>query len=595
MPDNKTEAANGANAEQISPTAADGNSSGGTEKKIDYSRSINSYPKLGRKTTIRARIIRLSFISVIVSTFVLTVFSLISIYRLVTSSARDEMELLTAAYSSAISNADLERSRDFLSKIFADFDSINEYGGFGFAVTEHGGVFSETSSDIIKNGDNIVTFAESDAGYSELAAVIDGFDRTRGMRTLKIKGEKYLVGWAPIENYDGCYTMIVLPYVNVIKPFYGLLAVALLLTVMLLTASIIVSVGVANKITKPIKDATIRLQKLSEGDLTSPSPYTMRNDETLILLTSLCDTITALNAYISDIRTVLSGVAAGNLLVNSDAEYSGDFKAIRHSLRKILKSLNGTFSEVSKAAMSVKECSEQVSGGTLALSNNSASEADMMKQLTTAIADVSEKINGNAAQAERAQEMTSEANELAGQGRNNMHQMMSAIGEIESSSSEIEKIINVIDDIAFQTNILALNAAVEAAKAGEAGKGFAVVADEVRNLASKSAEAAAQTGRLIVGSIKSIHKGARLADETAGSLDKILEMVESVSGITDSIAVSANEQAKSINSINEAMDTINNSIQSNSVTAKQNAAVSGELSDQFDVFNNLIQRFEFTE
>ena len=114
-----------------------------------------------------------------------------------------------------------------------------------------------------------------------------------------------------------------------------------------------------------------------------------------------------------------------------------------------------------------------------------------------------------------------------------------AIEEIETSASEIEKIINVIDDIAFQTNILELNAAVEAARAGDAGKGFAVVADEVRNLATKSAEAAAQTSKLIENSISCVRKGTLLADETEKSLNKVVEMVGSVSDIVDSIAASA--------------------------------------------------------
>lgn len=101
--------------------------------------------------------------------------------------------------------------------------------------------------------------------------------------------------------------------------------------------------------------------------------------------------------------------------------------------------------------------------------------------------------------------------------------MIEAIKEIETSASEIEKIINVIDDIAFQTNILALNAAVEAARAEDAGKGFAVVADEVRNLANKSAEAAAQTGILIQNSINSVRNGTELADATASLLTRSLK------------------------------------------------------------------------
>lgn len=556
--------------------------------------------KLGRKTTIKARIVRLAFISVCVSTVVLTVFNLVSMNKQVVSSSTDEVQMLSIAYASAISNADLENSKNLLAEMFKDFEETNRYNGYGFVFTSAGGIISETSCDFLKRGDNIVTLAETDTGYAELKAIIDGFDVYAdgdhvylGQRVVIINGSRYLVGWAPIENYENCYTMIILPYLTVMKPYYIAKVAAILMAAAFITASIIISTNVAKLITKPITDASLRLQALSKGDLESPSPVTRRNDETLILLNSLSDTISSLNSYINDIKSVLSGVAEGNLLVRSDAEYSGDFEAIKESLEKILISLNGTFGEVHKAALSVKECSAHVSDGTAVLSKNTSVEASTMEELTASIADVSEKINNNASEAEQAREITVSADKVAEQGSRNMRQMIEAIGDIETSASEIEKIINVIDDIAFQTNILALNAAVEAARAGAAGKGFAVVADEVRNLATKSAEAAAQTGRLIENSIESVRRGTRLADETAKSLDKVVEMVGAVSTIVDNIAVSAGEQADSVSQINKGMEMINGSIQDNSITAEQNASVSEELSGQFDVLNKLINKFKF--
>ncbi|MCI7768511.1 MAG: methyl-accepting chemotaxis protein [Oscillospiraceae bacterium] len=563
---------------------------------------INTSVAKHRKTTIRARIVRLSVVGILAAIVTLTVFYLFMMYTSVSSSSKSEIEMLTISYSSAISNADITKNKNYLNDIFTDFDKVNTYGGFGFVSTETGSIISETSVEVIKKGDTLSDKAAEDSGYSELAALVNTLNRNnfdyenivkQGQSIVSLCGEKYLIGWANIENFDTCYTFILLPYKNIMKPFTVSAVIALSAAVIFIAVSICVSVNAAKKITKPITDAIDRLTALSKGDLESPSPVTDRNDETLILLDSLNETIKSLNAYITDIRSVLSAVADGNLLVSSGTVYTGDFEAIRHALDRICSSLNGTFSEVHRAALSVKECSVHVSDGTEALCRNSSAEAGTMQELTASIARINEKIKENAHEAENARDLTVSADKAAEEGSGNMRAMIEAIKEIETSASEIEKIINVIDDIAFQTNILALNAAVEAARAGDAGKGFAVVADEVRNLANKSAEAAAQTGQLIRNSIDSVNNGTALADAAAKSLENVVEMVSSVSDIVDRIAVSAGEQAESVARINSGMEAINGSIRDNSVTAEKNAEVSKELSDQFDNLNRHINRFKF--
>ncbi len=261
------------------------------------------------------------------------------------------------------------------------------------------------------------------------------------------------------------------------------------------------------------------------------------------------------------------------------------------ALKNTVDNLNGMFSEISAASIQVSTGSKQVADGSQALAQGSTEQAAAVEQLSASISEIAEKTRENAGQAGRAASLGNTIKGSAEKGSAQMNHMMQAVREINEASQSIGKVIGVIDNIAFQTNILALNAAVEAARAGQHGKGFAVVAEEVRSLASKSADAAKETASMIANSIEKAELGSRIAQETASSLSEIVSGINESSRIVGEIAKSSEEQALAIAQINKGIEQVAQVVQQNSATAEESAAASEEMSGQSALMNDLVSQF----
>ncbi len=342
---------------------------------------------------------------------------------------------------------------------------------------------------------------------------------------------------------------------------------------------------------KPVAGIVHFSQELGDGNLAAELKIKQDN-ELGDIATSLKGTAATLQNYIGEISRVLGEISQCNLNITTSVNFSGDFVPISAAMTEIIDALNQTMQRIQTVSNQVSSGASQISSGAQAMSQGATEQAATIQELSASISEVAKGIQNNAAQVHEAANRVDEAVLGIDESNSYMEKMLHSMDAINQSSNQIGKIIKVIEDIAFQTNILALNAAVEAARAGEAGKGFAVVADEVRNLASKSAEAAKQTTALIKGSVDEVTQGSKVAQETAKSLKTVADKAMLVKTNIEEIDRSSSEQALAIAQITQGIDQVSVVVQTNSATAEQSAAASEELFSQSEMLNNEIKKFK---
>lgn len=352
--------------------------------------------------------------------------------------------------------------------------------------------------------------------------------------------------------------------------------------------AIILGLFISRTISKPVNEMVDAADKLAVGDV-EVDVKAESTDE----IGRLAQSFGKMIENIQDQARAVEALASGDLTV--ELEVKSDKDVLGKKLNEMIEKNNELLGNINSASGQVAAGANQVSDSSNQLSQGSTEQASTVEELTTSLEEVAAQTRQNAGNANQANKLAEVARVHAEEGNEQMVNMLKAMEEINNSSVDISKIIKVIDEIAFQTNILALNAAVEAARAGQHGMGFAVVAEEVRNLAARSANAAQETTELIEGSIKRTENGTGIARETAESLNEIVEDVREAAALINDIDIASNEQAAAIEQINQGIMQVSQVIQANSATSQESAAASEELSGQAELLREAVSKFKLKE
>lgn len=358
---------------------------------------------------------------------------------------------------------------------------------------------------------------------------------------------------------------------------------------------LITSVAVANKLLKailtPLHEIENATNALAQGDFSVNISYESK-DEFGTTCKSIQASFVELKRIINSTAYMLREMADGNFAVDPRMNFPGEMEEIEDAGADLIQKMNIFFSEIKASSNQISAGAEQVASGSQALAQGATEQASSIEELSASITEVSENVATNAENAKKANMLATTSGEVAEATLQDMKEMLSAMNEISISAENIEKVIKVIDDITFQTNILSLNAAVEAARAGVAGKGFAVVADEVGNLAQKSLDSAKEITSLIEGAIASVNAGERIAKKTSQAFYGLTEKISDVISTVNEIAVASQEQSESIKQVTIGVDQISCVVQTNSATSEESAAASEELSGQANILDTLVGQFK---
>ena len=320
---------------------------------------------------------------------------------------------------------------------------------------------------------------------------------------------------------------------------------------------------IVRSVTRDINTAEAVTARIAEGELDLTVEGTERPDE-------------------------IGGLARSVEVLRQNSEKQ---RALQENEREMMGRLSETGKQVAESVQAIRAASSEISQGSSDLAARTERQASALQETVATMAEISATVSMNAQNSEQSRKLAADALASAEDGGKAVASVVTAMSGIEGSSSRIAEIIQVMEEISFQTKLLALNAAVEAARAGESGKGFAVVAQEVRSLADRSRQASQQIRDLIAVSSREVGQGVKLSGEAGEALTSIIDTVRRVAEIAPEIAAGSREQARSITEINKALNDLDAATQQNAALVEESSAAAASLADQSAQLVNVVADF----